>query len=126
MRFPLVAAALALILVNTPISAQTVEFGKDRPGADFTYVDLPANGVAANCQGACLADSRCVASTLVRSAVTSALLPEERGAGGGRQRLLRVGRIECPALLDQSDRQQFGPDGDGIVSGRAWNDEPAQ
>jgi hypothetical protein len=65
MRAPLIA--LALTLLSAPALAQTIEYGKDRLGSDIGNFSLPANSVPKNCQGACQANSSCVAWTFVRS-----------------------------------------------------------
>ncbi|MGY3621829.1 PAN domain-containing protein [Bradyrhizobium sp. USDA 10063] len=65
MKAPLVALALALL--SAPALAQSIEYGKDRLGADIGSFSLPANSVPENCQGACQANSGCAAWTFARS-----------------------------------------------------------
>jgi hypothetical protein len=68
MKHLIVASAFALtVLFAAPVSAQTVEYGKDRVGSDITNFSLPANGSPENCQGACEATASCVAWTFVRA-----------------------------------------------------------
>ncbi|ABD88610.1 PAN domain-containing protein [Rhodopseudomonas palustris] len=66
MKIPLIVSALALLIA--PAFGQTVEYGKDRMGADIANFVLPANSLPENCQGACQANSSCMAWTFVRSA----------------------------------------------------------
>ena len=67
MKASLIASALALVLLGAPASAQRIEYGTDRAGSDITNFNLPPNGSPGNCQGACLANGRCVAWTFVRA-----------------------------------------------------------
>jgi len=66
MKRLLVAVTLALAL-GVPAWSQSIEYGKDRAGADIANFNLPANGSPAMCQGACLANAQCVAWTFVRT-----------------------------------------------------------
>jgi hypothetical protein len=66
MKAPLTASALALALLSSPAWSQSIEYGKNRPGSDFSNFALPANSAPENCQGACQASSSCQAWTFVR------------------------------------------------------------
>jgi hypothetical protein len=67
MKAFLIASALVLTLLDASASAQPIEYGKDRAGADITNFALPPSGSPQNCQGACQANASCVAWTFVRS-----------------------------------------------------------
>jgi len=51
----------------SPLMAQVVEYGKDRPGSDIGNFNLPAGASPALCQGACAANASCEAWTFVRT-----------------------------------------------------------
>ena len=67
MKALLTTSVLALALLSSPTWSQTIEYGVDRAGSDIGSFDLPPNGVPQNCQGACLANSSCVAWSFVRA-----------------------------------------------------------
>jgi len=67
MKSLLIASALALAPFGAPASAQMIEYGKNRAGSDIVNFDLTTYGSPENCQGACMANSSCVAWTFVRT-----------------------------------------------------------
>jgi PAN domain-containing protein len=67
MKSYLMASALALAFLSASASARTTEYGMDRAGSDIANFTAPANSTPENCQGACDANSSCVAWTFVRS-----------------------------------------------------------